>query len=245
MMANVEAFVDACEAHEEAGRESRLRHFSVGSVHLLDGATGDDFKWAYSARLVKSRAGKSYYERIRAGNSRGLCSLCNARTAKTIDHHLPQSAYPILSLCPNNLLPACFDCNHAKSDDTREVLNGYFDDLGTGRWLRAQIIPTNPCFVDYSIDDEQIGTQGLVERARSHFKVLKLRLTYGEEAARKIAGERRLLESILHSGGGDEVRAHLERSAESWEVDFPNSWQAAYYRGAAESDWYCQGGFSL
>jgi HNH endonuclease len=59
--------------------------------------------------------------RIWVNNNSGLkCPVCNERYAgskyKTIDHKLPRSHYPWLSMEFDNLWVICIDCNIEKSD---------------------------------------------------------------------------------------------------------------------------------
>ena len=47
-----------------------------------------------------------------------------------LDHYFPKSDYPYLAISILNLIPACPTCNHIKSDDEREHLYPYEEELG-------------------------------------------------------------------------------------------------------------------
>lgn len=243
LTANAELVERAARDFRQAGLAGEHDQFGVDSYLYLGGAEGGDFKWAYEKRLVSSVPARPYYDRLMHGNFGRMCALCGARTARTLDHYLPKAKFPVLAVTPDNLLPACFECNHAKSDASGEMLNGYFDELGDGEWLQAEVVESFPVMVNFSIDVREIPDAQVAKRAESHFVSLNLARIYGEEAARTLAGFRRLLEKILKIGGMSSVREHLEYSAESWMLESPNSWEAACYRAAAESTWFCAGGF--
>jgi hypothetical protein len=64
-------------------------------------------------------------------DAREVCVLCGGRLGETpeVDHWISKSAFPLLSVCADNLLPACGDCNSATNKGTKPVhTNGSFDD---------------------------------------------------------------------------------------------------------------------
>lgn len=76
------------------------------------------------------------YDALKGGRDEGLCPLCAHRDVEAPDHQLPKSKYPLLSVVPVNLVPACHRCNAIKSDAdpktaSEQALHPYFDDLGT------------------------------------------------------------------------------------------------------------------
>ena len=55
---------------------------------------------------------------------RTMCVTCDGMmiNRKTIEHYLPKSEYPALSIHPSNLVPMCDKCNNGKDND--DPLNG-------------------------------------------------------------------------------------------------------------------------
>ncbi|MEV5205306.1 hypothetical protein [Streptomyces sp. NPDC053720] len=85
--------------------------------------------------LKKDHPARDVYEALKGGTDEGLCPLCAHRDAETLDYQLPKSKYPLLSVVPVNLVPACHRCNANKSDAdlktaSEQTLHPYFDDLG-------------------------------------------------------------------------------------------------------------------
>lgn len=63
-------------------------------------------------------------------DAREVCVLCGGRLGSTpeVDHWIGKSPYPLLSVCADNLLPICGDCNSTSNKGTKPVhTNGSFD----------------------------------------------------------------------------------------------------------------------
>ncbi|GCE75634.1 HNH endonuclease [Cellulomonas biazotea] len=234
----------AAADYATAAQQGRLQTIVATSYEPYGTATVGDFVWLYDQRLVRSRVGRGYYEAIRTGNRDERCALCNAKQASTLDHHLPKAEHPIFAVTPENLLPACRDCNAAKLASLRPTLNTYFDDLGPGRWLSAVIVIRGGSFVpDFELAVQPTWSPALADRAQAHFEVLRLRTVYSFEASRHLVGIRDQLAGLLDRGGAAAVQLHLQEAAASWAANDPNSWQAAIYEACAASTWFCGGGF--
>ena len=56
-----------------------------------------------------------------------ICDCSFAYSQVTLDHILPKSKFPFLSITPVNLIPTCYNCNMRKNDGIpSKVLNPYF-----------------------------------------------------------------------------------------------------------------------
>lgn len=81
--------------------------------------------------------------------AREVCVLCGGPLGEMpqVDHWIGKSPYPLLSVCADNLLPACGSCNSSSNKGTKPVhSNGLFNDWfhpylrpGTGR-LRPHFV---------------------------------------------------------------------------------------------------------
>ena len=150
----------------------------------------------------------------------------------------------MLAVTPDNLLPACAECNHTKLADMTATLNTYFDDLGSSPWLRAHIVETTPYVPVFYLDPQPSWTAQVETRAKAHFDLFELPKLYAAQANRQLAGVRKLLLDLHASVGLAGVRLYLERTAESFAIAEPNGWETAVYSAAAASDWFCDGGFA-
>jgi hypothetical protein len=234
----------AAHDYEVAGAAGTIDTITAATYEPYGTATTQDFTWLYDQRLVNSSSGRVYYRSLRDSNG-GRCALCNVRQASTLDHHLPKARHPIFAVTPDNLLPACKDCNTTKLASLTATLNTYFDDLGSGSWLAARVIESTPATVDFGLVPQPMWSPDLAARANAHFELFALGQLYSFQADRHIAGVRKLLGDLATSVGPTGVRNHLTDEAESWADGEPNSWESAMYAALAASDWFCDGGHAL
>lgn len=220
-----------------------LPHDEVGGV------TNDELAFVYDGRMVPAGSpGRVFYDEILAAPPFGMCPLCGHRIATTLDHYLPKMAFPSVVVAPNNLVPACKDCNvlkldQASAEDGEQFLHPYYDAIGTGRWLDATVFETSPASVAFYADPPADWDPALKGRIEFHFKQLGIGELYATQAAVEVSRHRSRLEKLFDVGGSDAVRSHLEGEAETSEKANPNSWQSATFRALSLSDWYCAGGF--
>lgn len=205
----------------------------------------------YKSHFVrKGSPSRPLYEQIKMAPEFGICPLCGQRVVATVDHYLPQSRYPSLNLAPVNLVPACADCNKQKlaGAATRaedQTLHPYFDDLGNERWLIAEVMPSSPPTITFTICPSSDWTELLSNRVRHHFHVMGLGELYVAQAASEMADISYALEDIGAGVGGDGVRQHLDKQFRSRYARDANSWKTALYEGLRDSDWFCDEGYRL
>jgi len=203
----------------------------------------------YTNRMAKEGApGRPVYDALKLAARR--CPLCGHRDVTTLDHHLPKTAYPLLSVTPVNLVPACSDCNKAKSDASYataadQTLHPYFDNVDQDRWLKAEVVQGTPPALMFFADPPQRWTASLADRVRHHFKIFGLADLYGSQAAAELAEIAYGLERIYEVGGEQAVRDQLDLEATSRGMVNCNHWRTSAYRALADSSWYCSGGFAF
>ncbi|MES9541894.1 HNH endonuclease [Actinomadura sp. NPDC000600] len=227
----------------------------TGTLHLLapDGfapAVKHDreiLKKLYEQQMARQgRPGRVVYDQLMTAARK--CPLCGVGRVTTVDHHLPKSVYLYLSVAPDNLVPACRDCNTTKGNRrpkraSEQTLHPYFDDIAGDTWLAGQVREQTPPIVEFCVVDPPGCSPELAARVRHHFQTFDLGNLYTVNAAELLSGIAGELERLLVEAGTDTVRAHLARQADSWSATNRNCWEAATYRALAENVWYCGGGF--
>jgi 5-methylcytosine-specific restriction endonuclease McrA len=234
--------------------------FSPDQTHHED---KDDLIDMYERRMDAEHPGRPIYEEVR--NRRTKCPLCGVGRVKQVDHHLPKSKFPFLSVAPINLVPICADCNFAKGEKYprsygQQTLHPYFDNIDDQRWLRARLVtisgsgqeytampgdtPTSWYFSFY-VSAPREWSAGLTERVRHHFAVFNLADLYEDQAADEVTSIELALGEAFEAGGSTDVRLWLESMARSRRRLRNNTWMVALYEGLAINDWYCDGGFRL
>ncbi|MFF3058315.1 hypothetical protein [Streptomyces sp. NPDC057909] len=176
----------------------------------------------------------------------GKCPLCGIGQVHTLDHHAPKTLFPLLALAPLNLVPACGICNQGKSSKlpiltSEEDLHPYFDDLGTERWLFANVIPEAGVAV-YAAKPPAFWSATKQSRIRHHFDGHDLAHRYAKEAAWLMSCRRRTDLRTFESAGRDGLREALQADAASHGDHDLNGWDTALLHALAESEWYVNGG---
>lgn len=239
----------------EAGETTFDDAAAASSLHLIASAdhvgavTAKEMEKLYDRHMARNRScGRAIYDRLMIAAENDMCPFCGHRTVSTLDHSLPKADHPTFAVTPINLIPCCKDCNHAKgtqspATEEDQLVNAYYDDVTTDRWLYAEIIEVFPpaarFFVEAPVDwEEEIAT-----RVENHFTKLNLAKLYASQGGRQFQNMRGALGEVYDAAGFDAVREDLERRFRSCRDVMVNSWEGALYQAAAASDWYCNGGF--
>ena len=178
----------------------------------------------------------------------GRCPLCGIGTVNTLDHYLPKTHFPVYSVTPNNLVPVCNWCQGEKSEyypttEGEQLLHPYFDDVDNEVWLAAEVVAGVPAGFRYFASPPDHWTPAAKERVVAHLTELNLLKLFSSNAGSRLSEIRARLTSLRQKGGEGAVHEHLYEELASIEANHKNSWTAAMYRAAVESDWFCNGGF--
>ncbi|WP_331735167.1 hypothetical protein OG590_39920 (plasmid) [Streptomyces goshikiensis] len=194
---------------------------------------------AYNSGLVGRAAGRVIYDALKASAVQGKCPLCGLGEIGSLDHHAPKTLFPLLAITPLNLVPACSICNSKKSNSlpsshNAEDLHPYFDDLGSDRWLFAEIHDGAATFRALPPSHWPIRQ---TKRLLHHFYRYDLHDRYARFASGLIA-DRQRTDGRLRDCSSELLRVELQDAARSYEANDPNSWSTALLYALAESDWY-------
>jgi hypothetical protein len=211
----------------------------------------DELKKVYTDRMVGQESpGRWIYDEIIASPKNGTCPLCNERQIKQLDHHLPKSSYPILSVVPVNLIPTCSDCNKTKTagcptNQEEQTFHPYFDDFDSEQWLYATVAETRPPALVFETRQPAGWDDVKYKRLTRQFANLELHVLYAVKAATQLRGIQGSLSDLHAAGSAEAVRLYLIGEYESRRRADLNFWQTATYQALAESPWYCNGGFVI
>ncbi len=220
--------------------------FALGQV------TKEELKKVYSTHMVGSTkpARKAYYDLLLSRAPSGKCPFCGFGQVWTLDHYLPKTTYPQLSVLPSNLVPSCRDCNTGKSTliattEEAQNLHPYFDHqiINNEQWLFAKVVQTLPATIQFYVKAPINWDEVSKARVRAHFKDFKLELRYSLEASDQLGCLRNTLSQYMNLLGEKAVKQHLLIESQTYFRKHINSWQTAMFQALAASDWYCSEGF--
>ena len=223
--------------------------YKIATQEMVGSATAKELENVYTFKMSrKNTPGRPLYDKLMSLPKFGRCPLCGQRIVSTLDHHLPKSLYPALSVTPVNLIPSCKDCNYAKltskpTSADQETIHPYFDDIENGLWLGAEVIELKPASLRFYVQKPDGWNDLLFSRVQHHFKTFGLSALYASHSAEELINISSQLEDLHQAGGKDEVRKYLLECLKGRKSVYVNSWQTATYRAIANNDWYCDGGF--
>lgn len=220
----------------------------VARVAAVGAVTGAELQTLYSGQMSATNgAARAIYDAIRNAPVNGKCPLCSIGAVTVLDHHLPKSRYPDLSVCPFNLVPACDFCNNAKrarypiSAET-QTIHPYYDDYTQEQWIFAQLDTAGPPVLVFYVDAPANWPQVAQLRAKRHFDVVKLGQAYTSNANDDLMSLRGHLTGIAATKGAASVHAYLLEEQARY-APRPNSWQHAMYQTLAANQWFVGGGY--
>ena len=219
------------------------------STVVLGGVTKGELKGVYTQHFVpKEKPARHIYESLLSLSKGKQCPLCGFGQVKTLDHYLPKAKFPLFSVLPANLIPACRDCNTGKLASTanqakEQPIHPYFDKAHffSDQWLFATVEQKAPAAVSFYVQPPQGWDQLSKDRANAHFESFALSDRFSIEVANQLAV---LLHELKDLSDEAMRREHLHQRAGCYMKVHKNSWQAALHQALANSVWYCQDGFS-
>lgn len=237
------------EATDYAAKATGIQLYQKQPHNQVGAVSGTELVKVYTQRMVpKKSRGYPIYDGIKSASPHRRCPLCGIGMANTLDHYLPKSYFPVYSVTPNNLVPACDWCQGEKDDyypttEGGQILHPYFDNMDNEVWLAAEVVPGTPAVFRFFASPPDDWQQSSKARVAAHLRQLNLKELFTSNAGSRLSEIRARLVRLYQQGGEEAVRAHLQEELDSAEEDHLNSWVAAMYRAAVASDWFCYGGF--
>ena len=169
----------------------------------LGGVTKKELKDVYSSHMVdRAKPARAIYDLLLSQAPR--CPFCGFGQVSTLDHYLPKTKYPQLSVLPLNLVPSCKDCNTGKSTAIatkaeEQSLHPYFDHQNfiDDQWLYAEVRKTKPATIYFFVKAPEQWDNISKTRVQSHFNAFNLALRYSLEAGNEMVSLRDTLAAIV------------------------------------------------
>lgn len=199
--------------------------------YLPSNVTSNEIIDVYTAKFANEKGpGRKYYNAIRELAERNICPICGIRMVKTLDHYLPKSKFPTLSVTPSNLIPSCRDCNMDKRDagthNSQSLpVHLYFDDIPNEPWLHVTV--GENLEILYYVSCPETWDIGIRRRLENHLIIYDLQELYSSQATSEIANS-------IHMWRNKDVeilKLSIKEECESAEKIDINSWKSALYRG--------------
>lgn len=192
--------------------------------------------------------GRKYYDLVMECAANGRCPFCLIGTVSELDHYLPKQRFWTYVVTPRNLIPSCERCNKSKLEHVattfeEQTIHPYYDDFQQRTWLTANIVEAAPPGVVYDVTNIDGWDDAQISRATTHFGVHGLAELYASNAANELSDNALRFHELHKASGADGIRDYLTNELRY--IMLRNHWKGALYRALAESDWFCEHGFSL
>lgn len=200
----------------------------------------------YEYRILQKENGRMFYDKLILSAPDNICPYCTIKTVKTIDHFLPKSEYPCLSITPTNLIPCCRDCNTEKKisfpiDHDTQTFHPYFDVVDNEAWIIADLIATEPLSFHYRVKRLPHWDENKYKRALNHFNSYNIDELFFIEADRELRTRQKYLKGHLQRGKVELIK-HLEETYESCSNSVGIlDWQTIMYKSLKENEWFLEG----
>lgn len=210
----------------------------------------EELKDVYSRVLVNGNE-RPTYDKIRLGA--GLtCPQCGVGRVRNLDHYLPISHAPELSVVPANLIPVCGDCNFEKRNKipaslTECVFNPYFDDWSAHLLLQADLVLAPEPVIHFRIDQPAGCPPAIFQRAKATFKAFNFKESLSVAAGGMMKDVKTNCQQfgILNEPvRSDAVRRYLQNQYDSHLAEYPNGWRTAMYGAYLRSAAFIGGGYN-
>lgn len=240
--------LDAAENDYLALADESALYRTLRNVDVNGQVSSDEMERLYRQTFVRSVRTRHIYNAIKSAPENDICPLCGQRTVSTLDHYLPQSLHPSLTITSANLVPACAECNKIKlarqaAEAGEQTLHPYFDDFDDGQWLYATVLEAIPAALVFSVRGPDHWDETKRNRIAAHFRIFGLSSLYASHSAVELGNLRGRLKIMARRMSADQIAAHLQECERGCSQVQRNSWQSATYQALALSEWFCSGGF--
>jgi hypothetical protein len=211
----------------------------------------------YDVGMVRaSGAARKKYDEIRL-LSHDECPYCGGcgelveeEEIGTLDHFLPKAMFPVFSILPTNLVPACATCNTGMGSAfpvTPELqpLHPYFDapHFFDEKWTTVTVSEEEPILVTFNVDTPATWVAQDRQRVVEHFKCCKLRGRYRTKVASDLSSIIEQRKTVHRDLSPEAFRAILKTVADNKALPI-NGWKRSLYHGLVDSLWFCTNDFA-
>lgn len=212
--------------------EQKIEEFIDNNA--IDENFKNDMIWLYDNKFSKNKSvGRELYNYIKLSAPYNRCPYCLHRDVSQVDHFMPKTSKPVLSIVGENLVPSCSDCNHDKLDEDKKIFSHpYFDDIDNDIFLVCQLVEENSICFNFTIIKPAEWSSILFERVKNQISSSKLLIFYAQQSVVEFNINKHVFKRLSElDPQHTELKAHLkDKLLGVEEVIGINSWQAAFYR---------------
>lgn len=209
------AFKALMEAFYEKGFRGGLPYVADGTPTA---AGGVNYTGYVSAFRIKHRLSLATY-------AREVCVLCGGPLGDTphVDHWIIKSAYPLLSVCADNLQLICSTCNEAPNKGDKLAHSaGNFDD-----WFHPYLRPSNGALqLDYVLSELSVHCTAVTPADQPKATKLDTLLNLSSRWTREFKAEYARHQDVLIRRERRRIQSAQARHTQAEILSYVQQWQA-------------------
>lgn len=154
----------------------------------------------------------------------------------TLDHYLPQSKYPELSIVFENLTPMCDKCQRLKDNHTlnglqqKIFIHPYYDPIDTVP-IDLMILPPYSHPSGFIANVPNNGDENLMELVRRHIDGIGFSNRFEEYCRSEYSDLLAIIAQDRHIPNSEPLSVTIRRFIRRAEIKSINYWEAIFYRG--------------
>lgn len=209
------AFKGLMEAFYERGLKSGLPYLANGTPVAAGGVTYASFVQAY----------RDAHRQSSNPNAREVCVLCGGPLGQTpeVDHWIAKSAFPLLSVCADNLLPICGECNSTANKGEKPVHSaaGSFAD-----WFHPYLRHANGALaLEYQLPEMAISCVAIHTTDQTKVNNLNKLLNLADRWTREFKAEYAKQQDVLRGRERQRVSRGQARHSQPEIQTYVQQWQ--------------------
>ena len=196
--------------------------------------------------MLERDNGRDFYDKLLISAPYNTCPYCTIKNVTTIDHFLPKSEYPFLSVTPTNLVPSCRDCNTDKKvsyptnrDD--QTFHPYFDIVDNEPWIIAELLRTEPLSFHFKVQRIPTWDDNKFNRSTAHFKGYNINELFSNEANRELRTRQRLFKGHIQRNRTELINHLNETYLSCLDSVGLLDWQTIMYQCLINDEWFLNG----
>lgn len=208
------AFKGLMEAFYDHGLKSGLPYLANGTPVAAGGVNYASFVLAF----------RDAHRLNPDPNAREVCVLCGGPLGQTpeVDHWIAKSAFPVLSVCADNLLPICGECNSTVNKGEKAVHSlGNFAD-----WFHPYLRPANGAVsLGYVLPELTVKCTSTLPADQPKVDNLNRLLNLADRWTREFKMEYARHQGALRRREQDRIRRGETRHTQAEIQDYLQQWQ--------------------
>ncbi|WDT68009.1 HNH endonuclease [Cloacibacterium sp. TD35] len=226
-------------------QDNTLFEMPRGIPNIITLSKGDLIRY-YKYRMLNKENARKFYDTLLLSAPNNICPYCTIKNVKTVDHFLPKSEYPYLSVVPSNLVPCCRDCNTDKKisypiDNDTQTYHPYFDNIENESWIKAELMCTEPLSFQFRVERLPHWNDNKFNRSVNHFKTYNINELFSNEANRELRTRQFYFKQLLNR---DNIQL-IEQIEDTYNSCLNSvgvlDWQTIMYACLKENSWFLQG----